>query len=103
MNLECFVKEGNCLFDFRKIRIRRYKTYHFRSIVVEKDNILYLRSSFKVISRKIFQKCWCRDACSTMYYDINVCVGPSVCLTRGGNLNIVHCREKKIITTVNSD
>ena len=60
MNLEHFVKEGNCLFDFHRIRrIRRYKTFHFGSIVVQKDNILYLRSSFKVISRKIFQKCWC--------------------------------------------
>ena len=95
MNLEYFVKKGNCLFDFRRIRrTRRYKTLHFGSIVVEKDKILYLRSSFKVISRKIFQKCWCRDACFTMYYDINVCVGPSVRLIWGGNLNIVHCRKK---------
>ena len=50
MNLEYFVKKGNCLFDFRRIRrIRRYKTFHFGSIVVEKDKTLYLRSSFKVI------------------------------------------------------
>ena len=35
---------------FRRIRrIRRYKTFHFGSIVVEKDTILYLRSSFKVV------------------------------------------------------
>ena len=51
MNLEYFVKKGNCLFDFRRIRrIRRYKTFHFGSIVVEKDKTLYLRSSFKVIT-----------------------------------------------------
>ena len=49
MNMEYFVKNGNCLFDFRRIRrIRRYKTFQFGSIVVEKDKILYLRSSFKV-------------------------------------------------------
>ena len=95
-DLEYFVKKGNCLFDFRRIRrIRRYKTFYFGSIVVEKDKILHLRSSFKVISRKIFQKCWCRDACFAMYYDINVCVGPSIRLIWGGNLNIVHCRQKK--------
>ena len=84
-------------------RIRRYKTFHFGSIVVEKDNISNLRSSSKVISRKIFQKCWWRDACFTMYHDINICVGPSIRLTRGGNLNIVNCREKKkkLLTTVN--
>ena len=49
MNMEYFVKNGNCLFDFRRIRrIRRYKTFQFGSTVVEKDKILYLRSSFKV-------------------------------------------------------
>ena len=54
---------------------------------------LYLRPSFEVISGLIIQKQLCCDAHLAMYFDKNLCVGPSIRLIWGFNINIKHCHE----------
>ena len=54
---------------------------------------LYLRPSFEVISGLIIQKQLCCNAHLAMYFDKNLCVGPSIHLSWSVNIDIKYCHE----------
>ena len=54
---------------------------------------LYLRPSLEVISGLIIQKQLCCNAHLAMYFDKNLCVGPSIRLNWSSNIYVKHCHE----------
>ena len=63
---------------------------------VDNNNKLYSRSFLKVISIWIIHKQFCCDAGVAMYFNIDVCVRPSIRLVRGSNFSIVHCHKGRL-------
>ena len=71
----------------------RQKKRNSRIFRVNKNTKLYSRSFNKVIFLWIIQKHFCCDAGVAMYFNIDICVRPSIRLVRGSNFCIVHCHK----------